>query len=249
MVVYFSLFWVLQSRINNAAVVDVGWGMSVALVGAIFCWLGDGNPTRRWIASILLFIWAARLSFYLYLRWRSHPEDERYSQLKSEWGDAAQWRMFRFYQMQALGAYLFALPMLLIAGLQHDWFWLDYVATLIWTVAIVGEAVADHQLAEFKKDPSNKGEVCRVGLWRYSRHPNYFFEWLHWWTYVAFVIVVPIGWLTIVVPFMMWYFLAKVTGIPTSEKQAVKSRGEKYRQYQRTTNAFFPWFPKTEVTS
>ena len=246
---YFAAFWLLQYRIKNSAVVDVGWGLSVALVGGIFCWLGEGDLTRRVVASVLLFLWAIRLSYFLYLRWRSHPEDERYARLKREWGEQAQWRMFRFYQMQALGAFLFSLPMLVIAGLEYSWCYLDSLAVTIWIIAIAGESLADFQLNQFKRDPANKGEVCNVGLWKYSRHPNYFFEWLHWWTYVAFSIHAPLGWLTLLAPLAMWFFLAKVTGIPTSEKQAVKSRGDKYRHYQKTTNAFFPWFPKREASS
>lgn len=249
MVAYFAAFWVLQHRINNAAVVDVGWGMSVAIVGGLFCLLGSGEPTRRWVAATLLFLWAIRLSYFLYIRWSSHPEDERYSKLKREWGEQASWRMFRFYQMQALGAYLFALPLLLISSLNDPWCYLDSLAVAIWVISIAGESIADYQLYLFKQDPSNKGEVCNVGLWKYSRHPNYFFEWLHWWTYVSFSIHNPLGFLTLLAPLAMWYFLAKVTGIPTSETQAVKSRGDKYRQYQQTTNAFFPWFPKRKVTT
>ena len=97
-------------------------------------------------------------------------------------------------------------------------------------------------------DPANKGEVCQVGLWKYSRHPTYFFEWLHWWAYVLLAILAPFGWLTIIAPIAMWIFLNRVTGIPLTEKQAVKSRGEKQRNYQRTTSAFFPWFPKNVTT-
>jgi len=110
------------------------------------------------------------------------------------------------------------------------------------------EAISDLQLHRFRQQPENKGEVCRVGFWNYSRHPNYFFEWLHWWTYVLLAITAPLGWLTILAPVAMWFFLNRVTGIPHTEIQAIKSRGDKYRNYQQTTNAFFPWFPNNKPT-
>lgn len=242
---YFAIFWIIQYLINDSGVVDVGWGASVALIGVFFCAFTDGNPTRRWIAAMLITAWAIRLSVYLYLRWRKHPEDARYAALKKKWGASAQLRMFRFYQMQGLGSVLFALPLLCIGFNQAELGWFDGLGILIWIVSVVGEAVADHQLHRFRQDPANRGEVCNQGLWRFSRHPNYFFEWLHWWTYVCFAITAPLGWLTVVCPVAMWFFLNRVTGIPLTEIQAIKSRGDKYRAYQSTTSAFFPWFPKT----
>ena len=125
----------------------------------------------------------------------------------------------------------------------------DFVAIAVWVIAIAGESIADRQLDNFRNNPSNKGQVCKDGLWYYSRHPNYFFEWLHWWTYVLFAITYPLGWLSILAPALMLFFILKVTGIPPTEKQALKSRGERYREYQRTTNAFFPWFPKTQAST
>ena len=113
-------------------------------------------------------------------------------------------------------------------------------------ISIAGEALADLQLKWFKQNEANQGKVCQVGFWRYSRHPNYFFEWLHWWTYVLLAATSPWVLVTLLAPLAMWYFLANVTGIPTSEARAIQSRGDKYRQYQQTTNAFFPWFPKTQ---
>ena len=244
-VAFFSAFWVLQYAIDNSAVVDVGWGFGVALPGLFFCWQTEGNPARRIIAGSLLLIWATRLGWHLYRRWKSHPEDKRYASLKKEWGDQAQWRMFRFYQMQGLGAFLFALPLFLVGSIEASLFWLDYAAIGVWLIAIGGEALADYQLHEFKEDPNHEGEVCRDGLWRYSRHPNYFFEWLHWWTYVLLAWLHPWGWLSLLAPLAMWYFLTRVTGVPLAEKHSLESRGEKYRRYQQTTNAFFPWFPKS----
>ncbi len=244
LVLYFAGFWLLQRAIDNSAVVDVGWAMSVALVGVFYCVVSGGNASRRWLLAILILGWAMRLSLYLFNRWRQHPEDERYTALKEQWGDQAQARMFRFYQMQAAGAFVFTLPLLVVASLAAPLGWLDYVAIAVWSVSIVCEALSDLQLKWFKQNKANQGEVCRAGLWRYSRHPNYFFEWLHWWTYVLLAATSPWVLLTLIAPLAMWHFLVNVTGIPATEDRAIQSRGEKYRQYQRTTNAFFPGYPK-----
>lgn len=241
----FAVYWVIQYLIGDSGIVDVFWGASVAIIGVFFCVMTTGDSTRRWLGAILISIWAVRLGIYLYLRWRSHEEDGRYSALKEKWGDQAQIRMFRFYQMQGLGAYLFALPLLAAGMAASPVGWLDWLAVVIWAISILGEAISDHQLQQFRQNADNKGEVCQVGFWKYSRHPNYFFEWLHWWTYVLLAITAPLGWLTILAPVAMWLFLNRVTGIPHTEIQAIKSRGDKYRRYQQTTNAFFPWFPKT----
>ena len=119
---------------------------------------------------------------------------------------------------------------------------------MIWLIAVSGESLADWQLSAFRHDPANAGQVCQRGLWRYSRHPNYFFEWLHWWAYVCLAAGSPWGGLALAGPAAMLYFLLKVTGVPPTEAQALKSRGDAYRQYQRTTSVFFPWPPQRGVS-
>ena len=242
-----ALLWLVQRRTGNAGIVDVAWPAGVGVLGAFFCLSSEtGNPSRCWLVAILILVWALRLSGYIWLRVRKEPEDGRYVELKRRWGAAAPFRMFRFYQMQALGAVAFALPMLVVAYNASPLGWLDALAGLIWIVAIVGESIADRQLARFKARSDSAGRVCQEGLWRYSRHPNYFFEWLHWWAYVCFAWWAPWGFLTVVAPLAMLHFVLNVTGIPPTEKQALLSRGEAYRQYQQTTSAFFPWFRKKE---
>ena len=115
-------------------------------------------------------------------------------------------------------------------------------AVALWAVAIVGEAAADRQLDRFKRDPANRGRLCDVGLWRYSRHPNYFFEFVIWISYALYAAGSPFGWSGIVSPALILYFLFRVTGIPLTEAQALRSRGEAYRRYQETTSVFVPWF-------
>jgi steroid 5-alpha reductase family enzyme len=116
-------------------------------------------------------------------------------------------------------------------------------------LALGGEAIADAQLSRFRRDPANRGTVCRTGLWRYSRHPNYFFEWVHWWAYVLIGIAAPWGWLALFGPALMLLFLFKITGIPPTEARALESRGDAYREYQRTTSVFVPWPPRRETAN
>ena len=154
--------------------------------------------------------------------------------------------MFLFFQLQAAWAVLFALPMWVAAdnptmGLQ----WFDYAGVLVWLIAVTGESIADTQLARFRGNPDNKGKVCDGGLWRYSRHPNYFFEWIGWWSYVLIAIGGPYVWAALGGPIVMYVFITRVTGIPLTEKQAIRSRGDAYRRYQRTTNALFPGPPRS----
>ena len=120
----------------------------------------------------------------------------------------------------------------------------DILALLIALGSLFGESIADHQLAEFRQKPANSGKVCDSGLWRYSRHPNYFFEWLHWWAYVAFALGGPKAWVSLLGPLLMYIFLRYITGIPHAERSSLRSRGEAYRNYQQTTSPFFPWIPR-----
>jgi steroid 5-alpha reductase family enzyme len=242
-----TLLWLVQRRTGDAGIVDVAWGMGVGLLSVFFAWgQTEGDLTRRIVVAALAMAWAVRLSGYILWRVVSMAEDGRYQTLKENWGEAAHKQMFRFYQMQAVGSLLFALPMLIAAGSESPFGSVDFVGVAIWFVAITGESIADWQLHRFRVNPANRGKVCQSGLWKYSRHPNYFFEWLHWWSYVCLAIGAPFGWLTIFGPIVMLFFILRVTGIPPTEAQSLKSRGDAYRAYQRTTSAFFPWPPKLE---
>lgn len=248
--VVMALLWGLQRLQGDSGIVDVAWGLGVGLISVVFAVFSEGDLTRRTIVGVLAMAWAARLSGYILTRLFQLPEDGRYVTLKQNWGDKAQANLFWFFQVQALWAVLFALPMLMACRnpLPFPTVW-DYLGLAVWALAVGGESLADRQLAQFRNNPENKGEVCRDGLWRYSRHPNYFFEWIHWWGYVCLSVGAAYWWTTILAPLAMLYFLFKVTGIPPTEAQCLKSRGEKYREYQRTTSPFFPWFPKREHVS
>jgi steroid 5-alpha reductase family enzyme len=166
--------------------------------------------------------------------------------MRKSFGNKAPLAFFIFFQMQALFVVLFLAPMIAAMSIGGPIGWREIFAAVIWLIAMRGEAMADHQLAQFKADPDNKGKVCKEGLWRYSRHPNYFFEWVHWFAYLAIgaTLATSIGYAALAGPVVMGVFLLFVTGIPYTEMRAVQSKGEAYRQYQRETSAFIPWFPK-----
>ena len=240
--------WLVQRKTANAGIVDVGWAGSIGILGLLFAITSDGYTMRRVLVGAMIGIWSSRLAWHLLTdRVLGHLEEGRYRTLRAKWGERTDRNLFLFFQAQAVLALLFALPVFAVArneaGPLTVW---DYAGVAIWLVAAGCTALADRQLARFKSRPENRGKTCREGLWRYSRHPNYFFEWLHWWTYAAMAVGSAWWWSPVAAPLVMLFFLLKVTGIPPTEAQALASRGEDYRAYQRTTSAFVPWFPKKE---
>jgi steroid 5-alpha reductase family enzyme len=153
--------------------------------------------------------------------------------------------MFGFFQLQAISVVVLAIAFLLPAGNSHPHLHgLEIAGMALWLFAICGEALADAQLAAFKRDPASHGKVCARGLWRYSRHPNYFFEWLIWVAYFVFALPSPHGWMAVIGPVAILHLLLRVTGIPMAEAQSLQSKRDAYRKYQHTTSAFVPWFPQ-----
>jgi len=236
------LLWAVQLRTRNASTVDAGWTVLVAGGAAGAAFVGDGDLARRLLVAGLAAIWALRLGVYL-VRDRvlaGRPEDGRYRALRERWGAAAGRRFLVLYAAQVPVAALFVIPLVaaMRGGPPDAW---TAAGAAVWLAAILGEGIADRQLARFRADPANRGGVCRAGLWRFSRHPNYFFEWLHWWAYVLIGHARP---LTFLGPAAMLLFLFRLTGIPYTERQALRSRGDAYRAYQRSTSAFIPWRPR-----
>ena len=244
MAVVMAAAWYRQRGTRDATAVDALWSLGIgALVVAYALILPEpADPARRALVAALTASWSLRLGGHL-LRDRVGGvagEDGRYRHLRKVWGARAQPRFFVLYQVQAALAALFSVPpMVAMHGGPLDaeaW-----AGAALAVVAIGGESLADRQLARFRRDPTHRGRTCREGLWRYSRHPNYFFEWLHWWSYVLIGQGAALTWLG---PVLMLVFLYRVTGIPHTEAQALASRGDDYRDYQRTTSAFVPWPPR-----
>jgi steroid 5-alpha reductase family enzyme len=242
-----ALLWAWHVRTRNAGIVDAGWA---ALVGGLAVFdaaaARDGFAVRRAVIAAMMGIWALRLTVFLLVdRVWGKPEDGRYAELRRARGDGANAWFFWFFQAQAAAAVFFSLPALVSAvNPAPELIPLELAALGLWFVAFAGESAADRQLRRFKKNPANRGQTCQDGLWRYSRHPNYFFEWLIWVAFALFATASPWGWLAWLCPATLLYLLFKITGIPATEAQALRSRGDAYRRYQQTTSVFVPWFPR-----
>ena len=239
--------FLVSLRIRNFSIVDIAWSAIFTPLVLLYTTLGEGYGPRRAVIATMVTLWSLRLGAHLYVRISSlHPEEEgRYVQLRREWGAHLHTRFFLFFQLQGVLAALLSIPFLLASVDRRPALSpFEVAGAALFLLALVGETVADQQLAAFKEDPRSRGRTCRAGLWRYSRHPNYFFEWLVWVAYWLFAWPSPWGWVTNYCPLLMLFFLFRVTGIPMTEEQAVRSRGDDYRDYQRTTSAFAPWFPK-----
>jgi steroid 5-alpha reductase family enzyme len=244
-----ALAWVVQQRSGNSGWVDTIWTFTVGLVGAasaVFPLDGAAPNARQWLVAALVLIWSLRLGVHIAIRTASITDDPRYAAFASEWGANAPRRMFFFLQNQAFGSIPLVFAVFVAARFPESaWRWQDGLGVLILIVGIAGEGLADAQLKRFRRDPANKGRVCDAGLWHWSRHPNYFFEWFGWLAYpvIALSLQYPWGFATLLAPFFMYWILVYVTGIPPLEAQMLRSRGEPYRAYQARTSKFFPLPP------
>jgi len=239
--------WLWSYRIGNAGVVDIFWSYNFPVIAIILLLLGPGFETRKLLVCGMVIIAGTRLGTHLAVRVLKHlrQEEPRYAHIRKEWGDKAEVKMAFFFQMQALSNILLAVPFFIIVhNTSPELSIFEYIGAAIWLISVIGEATADAQLAAFKKDPANKGKVCDKGLWCYSRHPNYFFEWLMWVSYFVFALGSPYGYLAIISPAIILYLLLKVTGIPMTEEQSIRTKGGAFRKYQQQVSVFVPWFRK-----
>ena len=237
--------WLIQYKTDNAGFVDVSWAFCTALIGIYFAYMNtDSLVLRNYIVAIMIGLWGFRLGYFLLKRVLNENEDRRYQYMKQYCGKYAQLAMFLFFQLQATWAVLFALTILAVVNNKNVNLQItDYVAIVIWCISLSGEYLADWQLSQFRK-LNNNSKVCKIGLWHYSRHPNYFFEWLHWGTYIFLSFGSPLWWLSWLIMFVVLIFLVKITGIPYTEQNALRTKGDAYREYQQTTSAFLLLPPK-----
>lgn len=242
----FALLWWRQTHTRNATSVDAAWAIAIGALGLSCAASGNGHAVQRLLAAAIAATWSARLAWHLVVhRVLGHAhEDGRYRAMREHWGARANAYLFAFYQAQAAAALVFALPFWFLS--QHA---APELATVQWAglalvaAAITGEGAADRQLERHRRDPAQRGRTCRAGLWRYSRHPNYFCEWLVW-CGIALVAAPAAGWYAAIQPAAMFVLVRFVSGVPFTELQSLKSRGDDYRRYQQETNAFVPWWPR-----
>ncbi len=236
------VLWFVQRAIGDAGVVDVGWSYLLGFSGVFAAVTGEGEVWPRVAIGAMAGLWGIRLGTHLLVdRVLPGKEDGRYQMFREKAGAKFQRVLFWFYVAQGVSVAVLAGAFVLAASNPRDSLGVFAVAGIVlWVVALVGESVADRQLARFKRRGDTGGRTCREGLWRYSRHPNYFFEWVMWVGYATIALGAPHGWLAFAAPVLILVLVLKVTGIPPTEARSVRSRSD-YRAYQKTTSAFVPW--------
>ncbi len=243
--VVMAVLWYVQVRTEDASHVDVAWAVLIACAAILYALLAGGDAGYRALAAVLASVWGFRLGAYLFFnRIRGKEEDGRYQSLRAKWGEHANRNFFLFFQFQAVFVVFFSIPFAFIALESESGFGaLVWIGIGFWTIGNVGTIASDRQLATWRADPANKGKTARGGLWSWSRHPNYFFEWINWCGIALVATATPQGWIAWIVPTGLLFLLFRVTGIPATERQALRSRAD-YAEYQRTTSVFVPLPPR-----
>jgi steroid 5-alpha reductase family enzyme len=250
-----TIAWFIWRSTRNSGWIDTTWTFGLGLVGFVGSVLPFAHSVnvRSWLVAGMAVIWSLRLGLHIAFRTRGITDDPRYAKLVHEWGADASRQMFWLLQKQALVSIPLALAMWVAAANPFPLPAAQaLVAILIFGVAVIGEGVADQQLRWFRLKPDNKGRVCDSGLWRWSRHPNYFFEWLGWLSYPLLAIDFhgnyPWAVLAFAAPLCMYWLLVHVSGVPPLEAHMLAQRGEAFRRYQLKTNVFFPGPPRSQGT-
>lgn len=240
----------IARKLKLMPIVDIIWTAGLGISALVYHTVAGLESIRSWAVLLVIVLWSFRLSFHLFRdRVFTGHEDPRYKALAEHWGSQSARNFYFLFLAQIIFIALFLFPVsIAMQNPQPLWAWTDTLAVLIGISAMLGEWIADRQLATFRANPKNKGGVCKDRLWRYSRHPNYFFEWLHWFAYLAFAVGSSSVGFALVGPIAMFIFLRFLTGVPYAEMSSLKSRGVAYRQYQSSTNAFFPWIPRDKTT-
>jgi steroid 5-alpha reductase family enzyme len=240
--------WAVSVAIRNVAFVDSLWSLFFLIAAVTFAAAAWPLSARGLLVTVLVAIWALRLSIYITARNWGEPEDHRYQKIRAnnEPGFAFK-SLYIVFGLQGVLAWFIAMPLLPAIMNPGDIGALEIVAGALWLLGFVFEAGGDYQLARFKSDPSNKGRVLNTGLWRYTRHPNYFGDFCVWWAFYLFAVAAG-GWWTVLSPVLMSLLLLKVSGVALLEKTITERRPE-YADYIRRTNAFFPGLPKSTSTA
>jgi steroid 5-alpha reductase family enzyme len=241
-----TFVWLISLALKNSSIVDIVWGTGFVITNWFyFLFTPNGVLLRQWLIGLLVTIWGLRLSLHILRRNLGKPEDYRYQDWRKEAG--TKWWWYSFFKVFALqGGLIWVISAPLLAaqiGEQPDsLIWLDFLAVLVWVIGFFFEAAGDWQLARFKANPMNKGKLLTSGLWRYTRHPNYFGDATQWWGFYFIALAVG-GYWTIFSPVLMTFFLRNVSGVTMLEKTLVITKPG-YKEYIESTNAFFPWIPR-----
>ena len=242
--VYMTAVFLIAVIAKDNSVVDVAWGPGFILVAAVTFLLRPGFEARRVLIGLLVIIWGLRLAAHVFLRNRGRGEDFRYAKWRRDWGG---WFLPRSYLqiflLQGIFMLVISSPVVLVNGSSARRLTvLDGLGALVWLIGFLFEAVGDFQLKKFKQRPESRGKIMTRGLWKYTRHPNYFGEAALWWGIFVIGLSAPGGWAGIVSPLTIGFLLLKVSGVPMLEKKYAGN--EEFAAYARRTSPFFPWFPK-----
>jgi steroid 5-alpha reductase family enzyme len=246
--VLMTILWLVSLRLKNSSIVDIFWGTGFVIANWVyFALTPQGFMLRKLLIGILVTIWGLRLSIHILLRNWGKPEDFRYQKWRNEAGSKWPWQSFlRVFLLQGLLMWIISAPLLATQrGVQPNHLaFLDALGVLLWLVGFFFESMGDAQLAHFKANASNKGKVLDSGVWRYSRHPNYFGDSAQWWGYYLIAACTG-GWWSIFGPILMTFFLLRVSGVALLEKTLETRPG--YKEYIVRTSAFIPWFPRKQT--
>ena len=241
-----TALWIASLALRNSSIVDIFWGPGFVLTNWVYFILTpDGFPARKWLIGVLATIWGLRLGSYILWRNWGKPEDFRYQKWRKEAGGKWPWQSFlKVFLLQGLLMWIISTPLLAaqLSPTPARLTVLDYVAIVVWVIGFFFEAVGDWQMARFRANPANKGQVMRTGVWRYTRHPNYFGDATQWWGYYLIAAAAG-GFWTIFSPILMTTMLLRVSGVTLLEK-SLKDTKPGYKEYVETTSAFIPWFPR-----
>jgi steroid 5-alpha reductase family enzyme len=241
-----TLLWLASLLLKNSSIVDIFWGTGfVITTWGAFLLTPEGFAPRKLLINVLVTIWGLRLSFHILARNWGKPEDFRYQVWRKEAGAAWWWRsIFKVFFLQGVILWIVAAPLLAaqISAQPNRLTWIDTAAIPVWLIGFFFEAAGDLQLVRFKANPVNKGKVLQTGVWRYTRHPNYFGDATQWGAYYL-VSLAAGGWWTIFSPIIMTTLLLRVSGVTLLEK-TLKEAKPGYKEYVETTSEFIPWFPR-----
>ncbi|MGB1009900.1 MAG: DUF1295 domain-containing protein [Thiolinea sp.] len=243
MLVFALAGWVLSLIKKDVSIVDSMWSLMILLAGTVFFLTTADNSPRRTLAFILLAAWAIRLSAHITWAHWGDEEDYRYQRIRANNEPNFTFKsIYIVFGLQAFLGWLVALPLMATSTSDVPLGWLDYIGVALWLCGMFFESVGDYQMARFKADPDSKGKVYDQGLWRYTRHPNYFGECVIWWGFFLIALSAG-GWWSVLSPLLMTFLLLKVSGVAMLE-QDIGERRPAYAQYIKQTNAFIPWFPR-----
>jgi len=238
--------WVLSLVKKDASIVDTFWGLGFVLIAAVCCAIGEGYEMRRILITALSAVWGFRLAGHIFWRNKGKGEDFRYRAMRARHGKRFPVvSLYSVFAVQGLLMWVISLPLQIgeISRVPAKLTWLDWTGAIVWLIGFAFESIGDVQLARFKAEPKHTGKVMDRGLWRYTRHPNYFGDALLWWGFFLIALNTPSGVWTVISPLIMTGLLMKVSGVALLEKTLMKTKPE-YRDYVRRTNAFFPWPPR-----